>query len=115
MFSRQEKKSDHDTELFVIYDTKVGVYEKPHEAINSQDVIRSLHNMFRDQGQSQNRYFLNAEDYSVFRIGKFSKRTGLLEACNPIEHIVNMHDIRSAIQREQQDPKVMTIPQRDGC
>lgn len=50
--------------------------------------------MLKDPAQSKNKYLLNAEDYSIFRIGSYSKTTGIIQSQN-LEHVANMHDLRA--------------------
>nr|QJB19553.1 MAG: nonstructural protein [Microvirus sp.] len=83
-----------DAEIFTIYDSKSKSYEMPSFSANGDTVKRGILNMFRDPSQSQNKFLVNAEDYSVFKIGSFNKTTGELEVQHP-EHIVNLHDLRA--------------------
>lgn len=83
-----------DLEIFVIYDSKSKSYEVPAFAQNADTLKRDILNMFRDPKQAQNKFLVNAEDYSLFKIGSYSKKTGLIEPQN-LEHIANMHDLRS--------------------
>ena len=93
MFKKKET-TDNDMELYLIFDSKVGCYERPNFAINDNDLIRQLLNMFRDPGQAQNKYILNAEDYSVFRVGGLQLKTGTFTLCQ-LTHVVNLHDLRA--------------------
>lgn len=56
--------------------------------------MRQIINMFKDPTQSKNRFLVNAEDFSIFRIGTYDKKTGIITSTN-LEHIVNMHDLRA--------------------
>lgn len=97
MFGKKEKQADLD--VFVIYDSKVSAYGQPNFAVNEQDLIRQLINMFKDPSQAQNRLLLNAEDYSVFKIGTYDKKNGELEIHNPV-HVANMHDLRALVRQD---------------
>lgn len=97
-----KKANQVDFEIFVIHDAK-GYYDRPTFAINQHDLIRQVINMFKDPAQSQNKYLINAEDYTIFRIGTFDKTTGLIQASN-LDHIANMIDLRTIAQREQPGP-----------
>lgn len=101
MFGR---KSDlrSDVQFFTLFDSKSQSYSNPTFAPNSESMIRELLNLFRDPGQAQNMYLLNAEDFSLFRIGSFDKSTGLLSAHN-LEHVANLVDLRASVQPRMQD------------
>lgn len=92
MFAPKEKKSDFD--IFVIYDSKVQAYDMPVFAINEHDLTRQIVNMFKDPDQKNNKHLVNAEDYSVFKVGGYTKKDGKFQSHNP-EHIANMHDLRA--------------------
>lgn len=101
MFGKNDKHQV-DFEVFTVYDSKTQSYEVPSFALNHHDLIRQIINMFKDPAQKNNRFLINAEDYSVFRIGTFDKRSGVLQA-GRLEHIANMHDLRAvAMQKEAQ-------------
>lgn len=98
MFSRTKQTEEiPDIELFTIYDSKTKSYGTPTQAINRHDLMRNIVNMFQDPGQKANMLLLNAEDYSVFKIGSYSKKTGQIES-QELEHVVNMHDLRAIAQ-----------------
>lgn len=88
------KKPQVDLEMFVIFDSKTQSYGNPVTAPNHHDLQRQLINMFKDPSQSQNQLLLNAEDFSIFRIATFDKKTGILSSQN-LEHIANVHDLRA--------------------
>lgn len=89
-----KSKQDPDLEVFTVYDSKSGVYDAPALSPNKNVLLRDVINMLRDPQQSKNKYLTNAEDFSIFKIGSYSKRTGLIEGHNP-EHIANMHELRT--------------------
>lgn len=94
MFGKNDKQQDPDMELFTIFDSKTQSYDVPTFAINKNDLVRQIINMFKDPAQNNNRFKLNAEDYSIFKIGSYYKRTGKLVE-NNLEHVANMHDLRA--------------------
>lgn len=119
MFGKN-KKASTDLEFYSVYDSKAQVYDLPALALNKESLLRDVLNMLRDPRQVRNKYLTNAEDYSIFRIGSFSKETGMITAQNP-EHIVNMHELRSltdwspmSIQKDyereiqNQDPRALS-------
>lgn len=91
----QKKEKQNDLEMFVYFDSKSKSYGAPMYAANKEDLTRSILNLFRDpETQAKNTLFLNAEDFSVFRVGSYDKSTGIVTAINP-EHVVNLHDLRA--------------------
>lgn len=96
MFNKKQNQN-FDLEMFTIYDSKTLSYDIPSSAINANDLIRQIINMFKDPQQSKNKFLVNAEDYSIFKIGGYSKQTGQLTAQN-LEHVANMHDLRAQSQ-----------------
>lgn len=89
-----KKSETPDLELFVIYDSKAQCYDKPMFVMNKNVLMRDVINMFKDPQQKSNTLLTNAEDYSIFKIGSFSKTTGLVQGQN-LEHVVNLHDLRA--------------------
>lgn len=89
---------EHDVEIFAIYDAKMENYSDPKFAINQHDFIRSILNTFRDPSQSQNKYLVNAEDFSLFKIGTYGWKNATLVAHPPM-HVVNFHELRSTAQK----------------
>nr|QJB20155.1 MAG: nonstructural protein [Microvirus sp.] len=95
------KTSDRqvDLEVFAVYDSKTSSYGSPILATNHHDLIRETLNMFQDpEQQKSNKLFLNAEDFSIFRVGTYDKRKGELQGCTA-EHITNMHDLRALVKQ----------------
>lgn len=88
-----------DMQFFAIYDTKVGHYEEPMPARSKLDMIRQLENTFKIHGE-KSKYFLNAEDYQLFSIAEYDKKTGNMETWQP-EHVINLHDLKTQVQLQQ--------------
>lgn len=101
MFGKKSEKNP-DLELFVIYDSKAQTYGKPVFEKNKDVLLRGILQMFKDPNEAKNQLFLNAEDFSIFRVGYFYY-TGQLDA-HPPEHIVNMHDLRALCEPRALSP-----------
>lgn len=99
MFGKKDK-AQADLEYFTIYDSKTESYREPSLAINRHDLIRQIQNMFADPAQAKNVYLVNAEDYAIFKVGEFDRKTGIITS-TPHEHIANMHDIRAVVQKQK--------------
>ena len=93
MFARN-KSSEEDVQIFTIFDSKSKSYELPTFSMNKESLLREVLNMFRDPSQSRNKFLTNAEDFSVFKIGSYDRKTGILTPIN-LEHVANMHDLRA--------------------
>lgn len=98
-----------DMELFTIFDTKSGSYRDPVLAPNSGVLMRDLHASFRKFPDDQ--YFTNAEDFQLFKVGEFTRKTGTLVGCPPV-HIANLHDVKHAFlkiaQFDQNPPRALS-------
>lgn len=94
------KSKDADYEYFTIYDSKTQSYRMPMPAINAHDMLRQIDGLFRDPQQAQNQLITNAEDFSLFKCGEYTQKTGELVGTK-LEHIANLHDIRASIQAKQ--------------
>lgn len=97
MFGTKNKPTP-DLELFTIYDSKTESYRAPLMAVNRHELIRDTQNMFADPAQAKNTYLLNAEDFAIFKVGEFDRKTGVLTPV-PHEHVANMHDLRAVVQK----------------
>ena len=89
----QKVKHQADLEIFTIFDTKTGSYEVPNLAVNHLDLQRQIINMFKDPSQRNNKFLVNAEDFQIFRIGSYDRKTGCIQT-QQLEHICNLHDLR---------------------
>lgn len=90
-----------DLELFTIFDSKTESYREPALAYNQHDFIRQISNAFEEK-REQNGLYANAEDYSVFKIGEYSKVTGKITAIEPT-HVVNLHELRAMVEKKSGD------------
>lgn len=93
MFGKQQK-NEPDMQYFTIYDTKAGAYRDPILTLNKLVILRELHNMMLKK-DPENQLFSNAEDFQVFKIGDYYRKTGTIESCNP-EHICNLHEVKAS-------------------
>lgn len=88
-----------DLEIFTIFDSKSKSYEIPSFAINADVMRREIFNLFRDPSQAKNKLLVNAEDYSLFKIGTYNRRTGEIES-QTMEHVLNLHDLRAILPQD---------------
>jgi hypothetical protein len=93
MFKRKETQAD--LEFFTVFDSKSKSYSEPFPAMNKDVVLRDFANAFKHpEASTKNKYFMNAEDYAIFKVGQYDLKLGALTGQNP-EHVVNLHDIRA--------------------
>ena len=96
MFGNKKDKQV-DLEFFTVFDSKAKYYEAPLMAENKDTLLRDILNNFKNpESQQKNKYYINAEDYAIYRIGYFSKVTGSIDP-NNLEHIANLHDLRALV------------------
>lgn len=113
MFGKKEQnKQQLDLECFTIYDSKTSSYDIPYFAVNHLDVIRQISNLFSDPQQAKNKFLVNAEDYSVFSIGSYCKKTGTMIGHDP-KHVINLHELRSSLQLDNKIIPPVAIPRQE--
>lgn len=103
MFGKKDKEAD--VEFFTVFDSKAKCYTEPFPGINREVVMRDFLNEFRacavnPDKASKNRYYGNAEDFALFKIGSFDLKTGNLEA-QTAERIAYLHELRALAQPSQ--------------
>lgn len=106
------KKNDtqHDLEIFIVYDSKTESYRDPLFAINSLDVLREFQNAFEDPSANiKNAYYKNSEDFSLFKVGTYTRKEGHIHSQKPT-HVVNFHELKSAALRRmaQNSPQALS-------
>ena len=90
------KKEKHvDQEVFAIYDSKAATYQQPIFATNSLIISREIEAMFTDPAQRNNFIVTNSEDFTLFKIGEYDRKTAAYTPITP-EAIFGMHEIKAA-------------------
>ena len=105
-----KKTHQVDFKAYTIYDSKTDSYREPVFGVNEHDIIRSLMTTLESQ-KDQNKYYANAEDFSLFEIGDYCYSTGKLRGTEP-KHVVNFHELRSSIDAKV-NQKDWTTEQKD--
>lgn len=105
MFGKKKSDRQVDQVMYAIYDQVAECYSDLSYASNDQDLCRQLVNMFRDPRQSQNRYLLNAEDFTVYRVGNYNYQSGTVQA-EDHKRVCNLVELRSAAERLQRESDV---------
>lgn len=91
MFSKPEKV---DYEVFVTYDSKSKSYDIPVFVPSKEVLMRDIINLMNDPKHQTATRVLNAEDFSLFKIGSYTLKDGKLTISNH-EHVANFHDLRA--------------------
>lgn len=93
-----KNKQQIDLEFFTVFDSKAKNYSEPFPAQNKDVVLRDFVNAFKNpEAATKNRYYMNAEDFSIYKTASFNFSTGLIQSQN-LEHIANLHDLRAIAQ-----------------
>lgn len=104
MFGKKPENQQPDLCFFTIYDTKSGTYRNPVIAQDVNEVRRQLENNFLNPATQYDQYVTHSEDFQLFKLGTFDRKTGFITAHQP-EHILNIHELRSAaLQRRPSVP-----------
>ncbi|WNK14270.1 MAG: nonstructural protein [Microvirus sp.] len=96
MFGRKSE-NQVDQHVFAIYDSKAQTYNQPIFALNSLIIARELEAMFTDPNETKNFLVTNSEDYTLFKIGEYDRKTAKFIPCAP-EAIFSMHEIKASVQ-----------------
>ena len=96
MFGKSNQ--DPDLELFTLFDSKIGRYRSPLMAENRHEMMRNVELFCRNSQNHTDPLFVNAEDFQIFKIGEYSKKTGEILAQKP-EHIANVYEIKAMVLR----------------
>lgn len=99
MFTKKENRKP-DLDVFVMFDSKVGTYDRPFFALNQDDLLRDVLNNMRKDAKDpncQNKYYMNAEDFSIFKIGSYYRESGEITG-ESAKHVVNLHELKVLAQ-----------------
>ena len=67
MFGKEKMKKD--LEMYVIHDMKAQHYDNPIFAQSTPVLLRELKNLMKDPKSQDSKYYVNAEDYTLYRHG----------------------------------------------
>ncbi len=108
MFGKQEKQIQVDLEVYTIFDSKTRMYDKPLFEVNGDVLQREVVTLFTKPERENNRYYTNAEDFAIFKIGSYEKKSGTLIS-HPPEHLANMNDLRALAARQTRPSSEMAL------
>lgn len=92
------KEQEPDGHFYTIFDSKAKAYSEPFPAPNNSVLMRDFVTAFKSpEAPTKNRYYQNAEDYSIFKCGNFNLRTGFVVG-QSLEHVANMHDLKAMVE-----------------
>lgn len=98
MFGNKNNKHV-DQEVFAIFDTKAGSYQQPLFAINKLTIIRELEALFKDPQQQNNFLVSNSEDFVLFKIGEYDRKTAEYTQTTK-ESITTLVEIKSMVEAQ---------------
>lgn len=93
--SKNKQEAEPDSQYFTVYDTKGGFYRDPIMHPNRHTMLRHLSMFYRNQENRLDQLFTNSEDFQLFKIGDYYKKTGTLVGHEP-EHVANLHEVKHA-------------------
>lgn len=91
------KKNDlqADTNMYIIHDTKAGNYDFPIYSLNDETMRREIFNLMASPDSEKSKYYVNAEDYAIFRLCSFDRGLGIIHNTER-QHVANLIDIKAA-------------------
>lgn len=91
------KKNDIQKDMFVyvIHDAKAAAYRDPILYPSDEVLCRTIINEFTDPRYARTDLFNNAEDFTIFCIGYFERKSGTLVSTEPL-HVANVFELRQA-------------------
>lgn len=92
MFGKTNKQTDF--EVFVTFDSKSKTYDQPIFVTSKEVLMRDIINLMNDPKHQKAVRVLNAEDFSLFKIGSYDLVSGEITT-QKHEHIVNFHELRA--------------------
>jgi len=107
MWSKTKTTEEPGLRYFTVFDSKGKMYNEPFPSMNRETAIREFITAFKHPEASiKNRYYMNAEDYSIFECGAFDHKTGTLVGSN-LDHVVNLHDLRAMVTPPAQNSGIV--------
>ncbi|AXH75933.1 MAG: nonstructural protein [Microviridae sp.] len=80
-------------QLFVIYDSKIPVYEELVQFRSAPEAIRGLSDLI--SSQKEHKYAKHPEDFTLFQIAEWDNQTGVLAALPTPVSVCRLIDIVS--------------------
>lgn len=78
------------TRMYVIYDSKSEMYNKPFHMVNEPTAIRAATDLVRDPNSEISK---NPEDYAMFYIGNYDDLTATFELASAPICVVKFHEL----------------------
>lgn len=93
-------------QMYVVYDSKAQIYNKPFYFINHQVAIRAARELLGDPNTEITKH---PRDFTMFHIGEYDDETAHVKPSKIMEPIVRFHEL--AAQLEIQNFKPASIPE----
>jgi len=85
-------------QMYVIFDSKAGIYNKPFFFINHQVAIRACRELL---GEENNEITKHPGDFAMFHVGEYDDETAHIKVAQTQNVIVKFHELKSLINQEQ--------------
>lgn len=112
LFSDDKPEKQTDMQVFSIYDSITQSYRLPGYAVNIYDLQRQFEQMMRDPKQQQADIFTSPQDFTVFRIGDFDRKTGLFNFTKTAEPVLRMHEFVAQIIQRAKEAQPISLDQK---
>lgn len=79
------------TELYVIFDNKAKVYNKPFHQANRECAIRSASSLVNEAQSEAHRH---PEDFALFQLGTYDDTSAQIDLLSSPQHVINLHELK---------------------
>lgn len=100
---KKARVQEPDLNCYVIYDSKSQSYRDPIWSVNDEVLVRTIINEFTDDRFARTDMFVNAEDFSIFKVAHYDRKNGSLTALAAPQHVANCIELRSLAARKMRD------------
>lgn len=82
--------------MYVVYDSKAGIYNKPFYFINHSVAVRAARELL-DEPQSE--ITKNPHDFAMFHVGEYDDETAQIKPSKVQEIIVKFHELKTLVEQ----------------
>jgi len=69
-------------EIFTVFDAAADRFLEPFFSVNAETAMRGFREICSREGHQFNKF---PEDYSLFRVGFYDPKTGVISGCTPVK------------------------------
>lgn len=85
------------TNIYTIFDSKAGFYNKPFYMVNDAVAMRSMGDMLQDPNTELAR---NPEDFTLFKLGTYDDQSASLDCFTEFEVVARLHELKQTMITE---------------